>query len=147
VVVALLVGLWARSYWRYDFLADRLLGRDVQVRIRLGAVGIATEELAPNRAPSVGFQWEIRPIESLHEQVLMFDGKRVYPVEGTLGFYHATAGPFTLAWFPFWAFTAFAAFSIYMPWVRCRFTLRTLLIATTLVAVGLGLTVWLASAR
>jgi hypothetical protein len=37
--------------------------------------------------------------------------------------------------------TAFAA----APWFPCRFSLRTMLIATTLVAVVLGLGVWLAS--
>jgi hypothetical protein len=45
---------------------------------------------------------------------------------------------------PCWLLTATsAALSIlpWLPWIRCKFSLRTLLIATTLAAVGLGLIV------
>ena len=42
-------------------------------------------------------------------------------------------------WLPALLFAAVAA----IPWLRWRFSLRTLLIATTLVAVVLGLIVWL----
>jgi hypothetical protein len=45
-------------------------------------------------------------------------------------------------WFLIVAALAFAA----APWLRCRFSLRTLLIATTLVAVVLGLVVWMSQA-
>jgi hypothetical protein len=47
--------------------------------------------------------------------------------------------------FPLWFPTALAATLAAGPWipVSCRFSLRTLLIATTLVAVVLGLIVWL----
>ena len=45
---------------------------------------------------------------------------------------------------PLWSLTAFAAVISVAPWLRWRFSLRTLLIATTAVAVGLGLIVWLA---
>jgi hypothetical protein len=41
--------------------------------------------------------------------------------------------------FPYWPFVATAATVSLIPWLRWRFSLRTLLIATTLVAVGLGL--------
>jgi len=41
-------------------------------------------------------------------------------------------------WFPIALFTAFAA----APWLHWRFSLRTLLIATTLLALGLGLIAW-----
>jgi len=47
--------------------------------------------------------------------------------------------------FPFWFAFAIAAFLATAPWLRqlsLRFSLRTLLIATTLIAVALGLIVW-----
>ena len=42
---------------------------------------------------------------------------------------------------PYWAAFFVAAFFIAIPWMRTRFSLRTLLIATTLIAVVLGLIV------
>ena len=47
--------------------------------------------------------------------------------------------------FPFWLPVLVSAMLSAIPWIRqlpWRFTLRTLLIATTLIAVGLGLIVW-----
>jgi hypothetical protein len=43
---------------------------------------------------------------------------------------------------PVWPFIAVAAALSAAPWLRYRFSLRTLLIATTLVAIVLGLAVW-----
>jgi hypothetical protein len=51
---------------------------------------------------------------------------------------------------PDWFLVLVAALCATTPWLRerpWRFSLRTLLIATTLVAVGLGLIVWLARSR
>ncbi len=45
--------------------------------------------------------------------------------------------------FAFWPFGIGTALLSIAPWLRWQFSLRTLLIATTLVAVGLGLIVWL----
>jgi hypothetical protein len=44
---------------------------------------------------------------------------------------------------PHWFFVLLSAMMATVPWLRVHFSLRTLLIATTLVAVGLGLIVWL----
>jgi len=44
---------------------------------------------------------------------------------------------------PDWLLVAVAATAEVMPWFRWRFSLRTLLIATTLVAVVMGVVVWL----
>jgi hypothetical protein len=43
---------------------------------------------------------------------------------------------------PHWFLLVLAGTFAALPWLRWRFTLRTLLIATTLVAVVLGLAVW-----
>jgi hypothetical protein len=45
---------------------------------------------------------------------------------------------------PFWPLILEACLVAVLPWIRWRFSLRTLLIATTLVAVVLGLVVWAA---
>ena len=47
---------------------------------------------------------------------------------------------------PCWAVVSFLGIAVSIPWLHwlpCRFNLRTLLIATTLIAVVLGLIVWL----
>jgi hypothetical protein len=46
---------------------------------------------------------------------------------------------------PYWAIVSSALFVTTLPWLRWRYSLRTLLIATTLVAVVLGYIVWLRS--
>jgi hypothetical protein len=43
---------------------------------------------------------------------------------------------------PAWFLALFSATSAILPWIRWRYSLRTLLIATTLLAVVLGLVVW-----
>jgi hypothetical protein len=57
----------------------------------------------------------------------------------TLGFGRISASFTTIIWAPYWAFVAFFAGLAVAPWyLSVRFSLRTLLIATTLVAIGLG---------
>lgn len=57
----------------------------------------------------------------------------------------ATTSKQRLSWVcPFSIFTTVATVGVIAPWIRNRFSLRTLLIATTLVAVVLGLGVWAA---
>jgi hypothetical protein len=43
---------------------------------------------------------------------------------------------------PYWLLVITFAATTTLPWLRWRFSLRTLLIATTLVAIVLGLVVW-----
>jgi hypothetical protein len=52
--------------------------------------------------------------------------------------------PNYLLMFPHWFLVLLSAAFATAPWIRWRFSLRTLLIATTLVAVVLGLIVWAA---
>ena len=44
---------------------------------------------------------------------------------------------------PYWFLVLLSAVFAAAPWIRHQFSLRTLLIATTLIAVLLGLIVWL----
>ena len=49
----------------------------------------------------------------------------------------------SILYIPFWFLVMLSAAVGTIPWLTYRFSLRTLLIATTLVAVVLGLIVWL----
>ncbi len=53
----------------------------------------------------------------------------------------ANAGQLAV-WPEYWLLTSIPLGIAALPWLPCRFSLRTLLIATTLVAVALGLVVW-----
>jgi hypothetical protein len=58
-------------------------------------------------------------------------------------YYEITTSSWTVE-FPYWMAVLGTGSAAAAPWFRYRFTLRTLLIATTLVALVLGLLVWTA---
>jgi hypothetical protein len=65
------------------------------------------------------------------------------PILRSLLFSYRKYGDGVIVVIPYWFIgTAILAFGA-VPWLRWRFTLRTLLVATTLVAAGLGLIVWM----
>jgi hypothetical protein len=64
----------------------------------------------------------------------------LYGYDGTI--YHIW-GNNTRLCMPHWVLAIAPATLAAVPWFRFRFSLRTLLITTTLAAVGLGLMVWL----
>jgi hypothetical protein len=131
----LLVALWVRSYrmtdtnmwrigdfyWHRDSSADMYVMRSFVGRLyftyawpAIGSIGrLAVEVPIPKRADS---------------------GFGAFHNTGSLG-----------VWMPHWLLATVAAIFSAAPWLAHarRFSLRTLLIATTLVAVGLGMIVWL----
>src|SRR5688572_27099617 len=120
----LLVALWVRSYSRFDFVH----GQVTSTRFAGAAscsrgvfVGCTDEFVGLNAKYR---QWRVGSVSlgaGLHFwQSKMLSSAGTY-VGDTKGFF-------------FMRCTILAA----LPWIRRRFTLRTLLIATTLVAVGLG---------
>jgi hypothetical protein len=131
VAVALCV-LWVRSYWR----CDRVIWTD-----DAGTFAVST------------LQGELT-IEMLNVRVLLPEGWsrgsfKVYDGDDNsfsdnerrtlLGFGWKTGSGSIVADFPIW-FLALTCAAL--PWISLRFSLRTLLIATTLVAVVLGMGVW-----
>jgi hypothetical protein len=60
-----------------------------------------------------------------------------------LGFCISREANISFIYFPYWFSILLVTTLAALPWLRWRFSLRTLLIATTLVAVVLGLIVWL----
>jgi hypothetical protein len=140
IACVMLVGLWMRSYLVIDGLSFPLTSR---LCLNLGSMpgcagaGIAPKSgLLPNQPlPSWNSgsteEWLNIPIEAKHCQP-----SRVW------GIFFADSEGFLI---PYWFVTIFAGLFALVPWLRWskRFSLRTLLIATTLVAVGLGLIVWL----
>ena len=58
---------------------------------------------------------------------------------GTLGFAFHNSPAFLAASFPHWLLVSLIAVVATLPWLRWRFSLRTLLVAITLVALVLGI--------
>jgi hypothetical protein len=132
IACVLLIALWVRSYWRCDIVS----------RMKSGQV----TNICSNRGVSY-----------------FFDGTRGSPIiiadsGWRMESVHATNLPGGARWtwtptlraaqLPDWcAVLVFATFAI-IPWIRwpSRFSLRTLLIATTLIAVVLGIIAWMSRA-
>jgi hypothetical protein len=130
IVAVLLIALWVRSYWRFDVVycpASRpMLANSAFGVIKLDFENDAIMGWEPR------LQWKSFPLDKSHV-------KRSW--------WWTSDGSITVVSFPIWPAILLSAFSIatsWTPWIRWpkRFSLRTLLIATALIAIGLGLIVW-----
>src|SRR3954469_18702251 len=140
VACVLLVVLWVRSYWRSDVIWCQYSASHAAVcGSRHGSLWAFRIAVA-----AVGLAWEMEGTETASEDDFWADIEQAHEYRGIFGFgifetrrYRQLWAPY---WFPILLFIALAA----APWTRWsrRFSLRTLLIATTLVAVLLGLTVY-----
>jgi hypothetical protein len=124
----LLGALWARSYWWTDSLN---LGSGWGLFSENGELSLQEIIIEKENKSRLVFLGIERPQLVYHPENYSFES----------GF---TAPPYSLDVFvPHWFFVLlFAALAAtpWLPWSK-RFSLRTLLIATTLVAVGLGITI------
>jgi hypothetical protein len=131
IACVLLVVLWVRSYWWSDFTHRKspinicsiegklLIGCTLtHVSIRNPTLARRANPPKMNDPPIFGFY-----PASMRDWVFTF----------------ATHG---LA-LPYWLCVIVLTLMTAAPWVPSRFSLRTLLIATTLIAVALGVVVWL----
>jgi hypothetical protein len=132
VVCLLLCVLWVRSYWQVALILCKFHnGALIVVLSQPGVIGLAIaheETVEPwtiFKAPTAAW-------------LKSGGAKQLERTRG--GFLARNEAILTPYWFWFLITAALAG----TPWLRLRFSLRTLLIATTLVAVGLGLIVYLA---
>jgi hypothetical protein len=119
----LLIVLWVRSYWRIEY-------------IRAGAPPPCIE------IKSAGGKFHFYRFSSAGKA--FFDFESLSYIEGDPTFATNTWDSYD-SWYiviPDWFATVAATMLGTTPWLRWRFSLRTLLIATTLVAVVLGLAVY-----
>ena len=131
IVCVLLIVLWVRSYqpsteYRGRFQSHRNGGFGISSVD--GRFGIYAWDIRPNRWDYLTDNWR-----SAY-------GQRSEPY-GILGFAISRSWARGLL-LPYWFLILFVASIGWLSWFRWRFTTRTLLIATTLVAVVLGLVVW-----
>jgi hypothetical protein len=143
VTVALCV-LWVRSYYLTDSLEIRTNERLFQVRSVVGRIVL----------------WRYLPADKQYGQILLdeFSQGKFFATstfgdsfwslskEGELGFFYRANKESLKVGIPYWFVVAVPIGLSMIPWLSNarRFSLRTLLIVTTLVAVVLGLGVWTA---
>lgn len=138
VLTVALAVLWVRSYWHVDQLEWFL--RYFSGTSMRGGIGLIIGPVPKNEVP------EFRYWTSRIEEV-QFPKNYIQPM-----FYFevvSSPNPCVVIGFPDWLVVIAAGLLATTPWTKCiwrtipsRFSLRTLLIATTLAAVVLGLAVW-----
>src|SRR5262245_20863103 len=123
----LLMALWARSYWRLQILEKRTGFRAVQISSVKGRIAIAL----------------INPSTTIGRSYLnvVAGNSADWRKGGVLGFANYDDGLVTALIAPHWLPALLSVVLAFIPWISpdCRFTLRTLLMATTCVALLLGL--------
>lgn len=134
VACVLMIVLWVRSYYYFDRLGCPISSYwafntdSIPGHLDLGVFRYDNWE-----SPWARQTYPLGELQS-HQMVLPNSG---------LGFYGWYEQEHVGIRLPYWFLTAASAILALAPWLRWRFSLRTLLIAMTLVAVVLGMIVWL----
>jgi hypothetical protein len=137
LAAVLIIALWARSYWRFDFLASRNSICYLDCVSNRGSMECAFRRTSQPSFLFSGLNLEFasdNPFQCAYFPIIGFGD------DGQIDGRHTW-----IVWFPHWLAAFVAVVFAATPWTPCskRFTLRTLLMATTLVAVVLGSVVWL----
>ena len=127
VLCLLLIVLWVRSYWHVDVLQKPSTSRLFIISSSKGRLAYFENRASPQ---STMPPEEIAPI---------IDNFILRAAKLILGFGRVRGLRIPPLWFaPYWFPVLISGVLATVPWLRWRFSLRTLLIATTLVAVVLG---------
>jgi hypothetical protein len=127
IICLLLVALWVRSYWRYD-MAWWIESKDIvwSFSSNKGLLHVERGSVKSKASARWGFVTHYRTYD-------------YHPYFGS--FHYEFAGD-KYVLFPHWLPLLVGTSLALSPWLRWRFSLRTLLIAITLVAVVLGLAIY-----
>ena len=124
-------GLWVRSHWYLDeYWVSSGPTRAFGAYSAKGSVSIARQERKPNSSHYIVGYYYSDIDRTVHE------------ARTILGFGVGSDSDTSFVRVPCWFAAVLLGVFAATPWLRWRFSLRTLLIATTLVAVVLGLIVW-----
>jgi hypothetical protein len=129
VLTVLLCGLWVQSYWLHNF-AIRIYKNDVvDIGSNSGSLYVAQYRTLP-------------PDEAWRHPVWCFQST---PADPNRNIWYRSADSKSVG-LPYWCVTPLFALATFaaIRWNAWRFSLRTLFIATTLIAMLLGLIMWLA---
>jgi hypothetical protein len=130
--LVLLVVLWVRSYWRWDEIGAPLGANGFSLTSAMGRLGLYEER--PDVPVTTWWYFHTEVDSPFLENPHRSGVPRSLSLSN-LELRRIAAVPHLSLIFLLVVFPA-------LPWLRWRFSLRTLLVATTLVAVVLGLIVW-----
>jgi hypothetical protein len=139
VACVLLIGLWVRSYYFQDSCYGNIPGTDfISAGSQLGYLfAIFNDE------PSRDWSFGETPLPNEIWRKIYRDNPPTQPPNWLgLGVSYQNP-PYVTLCVPYWLLVLLSTLLTSTPWLRWRFSLRTLLIATTLIAVVLGVIVWL----
>jgi hypothetical protein len=136
----LLIVLWARGYWYFDGFETLTNSRLLRIWNVDGRLVLELLKPSPNQTVAAlhrlswGRPYLCEPID--------LSGARI-AATGGYQFGHASGLMRTITWAPHWAFVLLFGSLAVAPWIKwsTQFSLRTLLIVATLIAVVLGLMV------
>lgn len=134
LVCVLLVVLWVRTHFAIDNISGPLASST--------GFGITSRHDGVGLVINSGYRSQWRIVKYPPNE----DFSSAVDYETVLGFvqYQTMANGFRIR-VPYWSLILLSAISGGLPWLSYRFSLRTLLIATTVIAAVLGLVVWLSS--
>jgi hypothetical protein len=141
IVCALLIVMWVRSQWITDSLEGTLPGNTyIQLASIPGAGGIVIYQQTSASSPQPWIRWSMPSAK-------FWDGGSGVPrpySSGLLGYFDWKNQSDFMVVVPDWFLIVVTISGSTLPWLPFskRFTLRTLLIATTLIALVLGAIVW-----
>jgi hypothetical protein len=135
IVCVLLIVLWVRSYWRLDYFYPPAI--NARLYSGLGGTGIQTMD-----SHEKYILQSLGRIQSLSVDDLV--RRRTIKTQNIRDLFVFRASS-THLHVPIWFLVAIVSLVAIAPWRPWQFSLRTLLIATTLIAVVLGLVVWSSS--
>ena len=133
---------WIRSYYWSDYVSLYSRGQDWSLHLQRGNLGAWVIRIAA--PPTNAVHWSICETPSTSDNpYLMFDGTQIRAMQSFAGFHYGSSVAVTLLMIPFPVVFGATLLAGSIPYMKRRFSLRALLIAITLVAVVLGLFVWL----
>jgi hypothetical protein len=135
VLCLLLILLWVRSYWWHD---TKLWSSTVSIGSNAGTIYWYQTYIEIFLSPSGGPSPAFRTLPAGSQKTRFVHFSQFTPAALPPGW---TPRHQTEVHIATWLPIAVAIHAAVLPWVRWRFSLRTLLIAATVVAVGLGLIV------
>lgn len=132
-VCVLLVVFWVRSYFRWDMVA---WGVTTQQGFILSSQsgGTVLQYSDVSEFPGTLVKWRVESLPSPDTDILPIAGIE----EAYAGFLFVGGGHGFLFVLPYWFLVPLTAVFAALPWLRWRFSLLTLLIATTFIAVVLA---------
>jgi hypothetical protein len=137
LLAILLCALWVSSYWQWQSLRYFVTNDDWFVWCQEDGEMALTVENYPNLPAFIDRQWQFETFPPRSPKSQM-------PINAHASsfFFYRAADGFTMA-MPTWVLVIGVSTLAGLPWLPWRFSLRTMLIATTLVAIMLGLIVYL----